>query len=167
MMDTEFSVTSQSYYMGDIAAEAMRTSLVKHMAPYGFYADVKSSLIVLPQERFRFYITCLPAAVEGLPENTAQDLERAITAVRAAISEVSRSPVTARDLAAWKATWLEQTKALMSSPSGAVTAMEARYAFGKDISKYQDSIGSVTPESLKGLLGALASGGRIEYIANE
>lgn len=167
MMDTEFSVTSQSYYMGDIAAEAMRTSLVKHLAPYGFYADVKASLMVLPQERFRFYITCLPAAVEGLPENTAQDLERAITAVRAAISEVSRSPVTARDLAAWKATWLEQTKALMSSPSGAVTAMEARYAFGKDISKYQDSIGSVTPESLKGLLGALASGGRIEYIANE
>lgn len=167
MMDTEFPVTAQSYYMGDIAAEALRTSLVRHLAPYGYYVDVQASLMVLPQERFRFYISCQPASIDGLPENTTQDLERAITAVRAAIREVSAAPVAANDLKAWKATHMERTKALMSSPSGAVTAMEARYAFGKDVSKYQDSINSITPENLKGLLKALATGGRIEFIADE
>ena len=167
MMDTEYSVTAQSYYMGDIAAEALRTSLVRHLAPYGYYVDVEASLMVLPQERFRFYITCRPASPDGLPQNTAQDLERAITAVRAAIREVCEAPVPARDLSAWKTTHLERTKALMSSPKGAMTAMEARYAFGKDVSKYQDSINSITPENLRSLLKALASGGRIEYIADE
>ena len=167
MMDTEFPVTAQSYYMGDIAAEALRTSLVRHLAPYGYYVDVQASLMVLPQERFRFFISCQPASIDGLPENTTQDLERAITAVRAAIREVSQAPVAANDLKAWKATHMERTKALMSSPSGAVTAMEARYAFGKDVSKYQDSINSITPENLKGLLKALAAGGRIEFIADE
>lgn len=167
MMDTEFSVTAQSYYMGDIAAEALRTSLVKHLAPYGYCVEVEASLMVLPQERFRFLVSCVPASPEGLPENTRQDPERAVTAVRAAIREVSEKPVPAADLKAWKATCLDHTKALMSSPSGAVTAMEARYAFGKDVSKYQESINSVTAENLRGLLKALASGGRIEYIASE
>lgn len=167
MLDTEFSVTAQSYYMGDIAAEALRTSLVRHLAPYGYFADVQASLMVLPQERFRMFISCIPASVDGLPESTVQDRERAITAVRAAIREVSSAPVSAGDLKAWKATHLERTRAMMSSPEGAVVAMEARYAFGKDISKYQDSINSITPDSLKGLLKALATGGRIEFIADE
>ena len=167
MMDTEFPVTAQSYYMGDIAAEALRTSLVRHLAPYGYYVDVQASLMVLPQERFRFFISCQPASIDGLPENTPQDLERAITAVRAAIREVSQAPVAASDLKAWKATHMERTKAFMSSPTGAMTAMEARYAFGKDISKYQDSINSIAPENLKGLLKVLAAGGRIEFIADE
>ena len=113
------------------------------------------------------FISCIPANVDGLPESIVLDQERAITAVRAAIREVSSAPVSASDLKAWKATHLERTKAIMSSPEGAVAAMEARYAFGKDISKYQDSINSVTPESLKGLLKALATGGRIEFIADE
>ena len=167
MMDTEYSVTAQSYYMGDIAAEALRTSLVKHLAPYGYYVDVQASLMVLPQERFRFYITCLPASKDGLPENTVQDLERAITSVRAAIREVSAKHVSAGDLKAWKAAYMDRTKDFMSAPEGAVTALEARYAFGKDISKYQESINSITPENLRSLLKALSSGGRIEFIANE
>jgi hypothetical protein len=167
LMDTEFSVTAQSYYMGDIAAEALRTSLVKHLAPYGYYVEVEPSVMVLPQERFRFFISCNPASADGLPENTPQDLERALSAVRAAIREVSGKPVSARDLNSWKATWMDYTKALMSSPAGAVTAMEARYAFGKDISKYQESINSITPENLRSLLKAIAAGGRIEYIADE
>jgi hypothetical protein len=167
MMDTEYSVTAQSYYMGDIAAEALRTSLVRHLAPYGYCVDVEASLMVLPQERFRFLVSCIPASPEGLPENTPQDPERAITAVRAAISEVSGKPVPAADLKAWKATCLDHIRDLMSSPAGAVTAMEARYAFGKDVSKYQESINSITAENLRGLLRALASGGRIEYIGSE
>ncbi|MCR5407838.1 MAG: insulinase family protein [Bacteroidales bacterium] len=167
LMDTEYSVTAQSYYMGDIAAEALRSSLVRHLAPYGYYVDVQASLMVLPQERFRFYISCLPASPEGLPEGTVQDPERAITAVRAAVREVSSKAVSAADLKTWKASFMDNTRAFMASPEGAVNAMEARYAFGKDISKYQDSINSITPENIKSLLKALASGGRIEFIADE
>ena len=167
MMDSEHSVTSQSYYAGDIAARALRQSLVRHLAPYGYYVDIQASLIVQPQERFRMFISCLPARADGLPENTPQDIERALTAVRAAIREVSSKPVPATDLAAWKALSLQEAKNSMASPAGAVNALEARYAFGKDISKYEASINSITPEVLHTLLRSLASGGRIEYLADE
>ena len=76
-------------------------------------------------------------------------------------------PYVVEDLKTWKASFMDHTKAFMASPEGAVNAMEARYAFGKDISKYQDSINSITPENIKSLLKALASGGRIEFIADE
>ena len=167
MMDAQHSVTAQSYYMGDIAAEALRTALVKHLAPYGYYVDVQASLMVQPQERFGMFISCFPASAEGLPEGTVQDKERALTAVRAAIREVSRRTVSAVELSAWKATCLEMTKSYMNSPEGALNALEARYAFGKDISKYQESINSITPENLRNFLRALGDGGRIEYIVDD
>ena len=167
MMDAPYSVTSQSFYTSDIAAEALRSALLKHLAPYGYTVDVSPTLIVQPQERFRMFIRCLPAQKAGLPEDAVQESERALTAVRAAIKSVSAKSVPAADLKAWKSTVLQDVKSEINAPSGAVAAMKIRYAFGKDISRYEDSINSVTPEVLRGFLGALASGGRIEYIVDE
>ena len=167
MMDAPFAVTSQSFYTADIAAEALRRALLGHLAPYGYTVEVSPTLIVQPQERFRMFISCIPADKSGLPDDCIQDTERALTAVRAAIKAVSSKAVPAADLKAWKATVLQETKDEMNSSSGAVAAMKNRYAYGKDISRYEDSINSVTPEVLRNFLHALASGGRIEYIVDE
>ena len=167
MMDAPYSVTAQSFYTADIAAEAIRSALLGHLAPYGYTVEVSPTLIVQPQERYRMFISCQPSDKAGLPEDCIQDSDRALTAVRAAIKSVSAKAVPAADLKAWKATVLQDIKSEFSSPAGAVAAMKNRYAFGKDISRYEDSINSVTPEVLRGFLNALSSGGRIEYIVDE
>ena len=166
-MDAPYAVTSQSFYTADIAAEALRRALLGHLAPYGYTAEVTPTLIVQPQERYRMFIACRPSDKAGLPEDIVQDRERALTAVRAAIKSVSAKAVPAADLKVWKATVLQEIKSEMNSPAGAVAAMKNRYAFGKDISRYEESINSVTPEVLRNFLHALASGGRIEYIVDE
>ena len=167
MMDAPYAVTSQSFYTADIAAEALRHALLAHLAPYGYTVDVSPTLIVQPQERYRMFITCRPADKAGLPEDCIRDSERALTAVRAAIKKVSAKAVPAADLKAWKATVLKNVSSEINASAGAVVAMKNRYAFGKDISRYEESINSVTPEVLRSFLQALASGGRIEYIVNE
>lgn len=167
MMDAPYAVTAQSFYTADIAAEALRYALLVHLAPYGYTVDVSPTLIVHPQERFRMFITCRPANKSGLPEDSIRDMDRAVTAVRAAIKNISGKPVQQAYLKAWKATVLQQVKDDMHSPEGAVTALKNRYAFGKDVSRYEESINSVTPEELRNFLHALASGGRIEYIVDE
>ena len=167
MMDAPYAVTSQSFYTADIASEALRQALLVHLAPYGYTVEVSPTLIVQPQERFRMFISCQPADKAGLPDDCVQESERALTAVRAAIKSISSKAVPAADLKAWKATVLQDVKSEMGSPAGAVVAMKNRYAFGKDISRYEESINAVTPEVLRSFLNALASGGRIEYIVDE
>ena len=167
MMDAPYAVTAQSFYTADIATEALRHALLVHLAPYGYTVEVTPTLIVQPQERFRMFIECKPANWAGLPEDSIQDTDRAITAVRAAIKSLSGKAAPAAYLKAWKATVLQQTQDEMSSPAGAVVALKNRYAFGKDVSRYKESIESVTPEVLRSFLHALATGGRIEYIVDE
>ena len=167
LMDAEYSVTAQTYYTADIAAEALRQSLVSHLAPYGFGVDVLASLETQPQERFQMLVSCYPANLDDLPENVTRDQARALTAVRAAIAEVSRKAPDQADLKAWKALALDNAQKSLSSPEGTVEILRARYAAGKDFSKYQDNINSITPEVVRSFLAALAGGGRIEYIVNE
>ena len=167
LMDAEYSVTAQSYYTADIAAEALRQTLVSHLAPYGFGAEVLASLETQPQERFQLLISCYPARREGLPDNVTWDNERALTAVRAAIQEVSRKAPAQIDVNAWKALAMDLTKKRMGTPSGVVDIVKSRYAAGKDFSRYSDSINSITPEVIRSFLAALAGGGRIEFIVNE
>ena len=167
LMDAEYSVTAQTYYTADVAAEALRQALVSHLAPYGFGVEVTASLETQPQERFQMLVSCFPARREGLPENVTWDNERALTAVRAAIKEVSGKAPSQTDVNAWKALAMDNARQSMASPAGTVEILRARYAAGKDFSKYSDSINSITPEVVRSLLAALAAGGRIEYIVNE
>jgi hypothetical protein len=87
--------------------------------------------------------------------------------VRAAIKEVSGKAPSQTDVNAWKALAMDNARQSMASPAGTVEILRARYAAGKDFSKYSDSINSITPEVVRSLLAALAAGGRIEYIVNE
>ncbi len=140
---------------------------MSHLAPYGFGVEVTASLETQPQERFQMLVSCFPARREGLPENVTWDNERALTAVRAAIKEVSGKAPSLPDVNAWKALAMDNARQSMASPAGTVEILRARYAAGKDFSKYSDSINSITPEVVRSLLAALAAGGRIEYIVNE
>lgn len=156
-MEAPLAVTSDNFYTSKVAADAMRLALIRELSSYGFTADVTVGPMTQPQERFNMEIVCRP--VDG------GDPQRAITAVRAAISKASKAAPQAADVSAWKAALMEKVQAAMASPQGFTASQQARYALNKDItSRYTESINSITPEKVRSFIATVASGGKVEYI---
>lgn len=169
MLDAEYALTSDNYYVAQVAAMALEKTLAQHMIPHGYTARVKVLNFAQPQERFQLQITCLPGTPEGLPALLlSQEAERAVTAVRAALIASAQAAPDPADLRAWKALVKDQTDKQMASPSGFVTSLVARYSSNKDItSRYAESISAISPERVQTFLKTLTSGGRIELISHE
>jgi len=166
LMDAEYAITSDHYYTARIGAEALRQELVRQLAGYGFTCDVRVSQQPQPQERFQLWITCLPASLQGLPADV-QDVsaERALSAVRKAIREVSKREIAPADLALWKARLEGDVRSKVASPSGFVQTLFNRYALNKDVtSRFHESISGITQDKVKAFLGTIAAGGCIEYV---
>ena len=156
-MEAPLAVTSDNFYTSKVAADAMRLALIRELSSYGFTADVTVGPMTQPQERFNMEIVCRP--VDG------GDPQRAITAVRAAISKASKAAPQAADVSAWKAELMEKVQAAMASPQGFTASQQARYALNKDItSRYTESINSITPEKVRSFIATVSSGGKVEYI---
>lgn len=159
-------MTSDNFYLSQVAASALKAVLDRHLAPYGFTAQVRPGYMVQPQERFRMFVTCRPVPLEGLPGSiTEVDADRALTAVRAALSDAARNPAPAADVAAWKSALTAQVKAAMSTPEGFTATLTARYALNKDVTtRYEESIAAISPARISAFLGNLLSGGAVEYL---
>ena len=66
---------------------------------------------------------------------------------------------------AWKKQSEGDMADALSVPDRIVSTVVIRYAMGKDlVSDYKTNIASITPATVSGILDALASGGRVEYI---
>ena len=167
-LDAEYPVTAKNFFTSYIAEEVLRQKLASSLALYGFTVETISGLEVKPQERFRLNVTCLPANPDGLPRDIRdRDMDRALSAVRMAIKDAASQPVSAQDLKFISGKVLADTQKALSSPSGLVTTLMARYSAGKDItSRYKESIGSITAADVQAFLQALSSGGRVEYIVD-
>lgn len=112
------------------------------------------------------FITCRPIAASGLPADVAEtSAEQALTAVRAAIRAASLNPVSQADLSAWKRMLDNNVRNVMATPDGFTNTLQARYGENKDLtSRFSETIAGITSEKVQAFLGALASGGRIEYL---
>ena len=166
LLDAEYALTSDHLYTAQIGVEALRSALIRHLAPYGYTPEVTLNYFPHPQERFQLQLDCLPVASQGLPAGEkAADPERVLTAVRAAVSEAASRPVPARDLKAWKARLQEQVKDQLGHPEGIVSVLLFRYAANKDVtSRYAESISGISAGDVQAFLTALSGGGRIEMI---
>lgn len=166
LMDAEYPLTSDHFYTSQVAALALRQSLMKHLAPYGYTVSVQPYFMAQPQERIQMAITCLPASLSGLSADIkTQDQVAVLAAIRKAIEAAVLTPVQADDLKGWKDRVMGEVKLQLASPSGFVKTLLARYANNKDItSRYSESISAIQAGSVKECLGALAQGGRIEYL---
>ncbi|MBR5402827.1 MAG: hypothetical protein IK113_01200 [Bacteroidales bacterium] len=166
VMEAPMAVTSDNFYLSTVAAEAMKQSLIWELAPYGFTADVSVGPMTQPQERFYMEISCFPVPAQGLPADVAEpDVDKAITAVRAAISKAGKRLPSQADVQAWKNGLSESVKARLSTPEGFTMAQQVRYALNKDMnSRYAESIQAITPDKVRGFLASIASGGAVEYI---
>lgn len=166
VMEAPMAVTSDNFYLSTVAAEVLKQSLVWELAPYGFTADVSVGPMTQPQERFYMEISCFPVPVQGLPADVAEpDVNKAITAVRAAIVKSGKRLPAQADVQAWKNGLSERVKARLSTPEGFTMAQQTRYALNKDMnSRYSESLQAITPEKVRGFLAAISAGGAVEYI---
>ncbi len=166
VMEAPMAVTSDNFYLSTVAAEVLKQSLVWELAPYGFTADVSVGPMTQPQERFYMEISCFPVPVQGLPADVADpDVNKAITAVRAAIVKSGKRLPAQADVQAWKNGLSERIKARLSTPEGFTMAQQTRYALNKDLnSRYTESLQAITPEKVRGFLAAISAGGAVEYI---
>ena len=163
LLDAEYAVTSDHYYTSFVAMEALRRSLARHLAPYGYSIELDANNFTQPQERFQIEITLRPIPSDNLPGDVrTQDPERALSAVHAALASCASEPLSGADLSGWKARTLSQVKRELDSPSGFVTTLLTRYTSNKDIySRYSESISAIDAAQVKDFLTALTSGGRI------
>lgn len=166
VMEAPMAVTSDNFYLSTVAAEVLKQSLVWELAPYGFTADVSVGPMTQPQERFYMEISCFPVPAQGLPADVADpDVNKAITAVRAAIVKSGKRLPAQADVQAWKNGLSERVKARLSTPEGFTMAQQTRYALNKDMnSRYSESLQAITPEKVRGFLAAISAGGAVEYI---
>ena len=166
VMEAPMAVTSDNFYLSTVAAQVLKQSLVWELAPYGFTADVSVGPMTQPQERFYMEISCFPVPAQGLPADVADpDVNKAITAVRAAIVKSGKRLPAQADVQAWKNGLSERVKARLSTPEGFTMAQQTRYALNKDLnSRYTESLQAITPEKVRGFLAAISAGGAVEYI---
>ena len=166
LLDAEYTLTADHLYTAQIGLEFLRSTLIRHLEPYGYTPEVTLNVFTHPQERFQLRLDCRPVPCQGLPAGeTAASPERALTAVRAAVAEAASTTLPARDLKAWKARLQQNVKAQLESPEGLVSIVLFRYAANKDVtSRYVESIGTVGAADVQAFLAALASGGRIEMM---
>ena len=163
LLDAEYAVTSDHYYTSFVALEALRQSLIRHLAPYGYSIELQTNNFTQPQERFQIEIALRPIPSDNLPGDIrTQDPERALSAVQAALASCASEPLTGADISGWKARTLSQVKRELDSPSGFVTTLLTRYTSNKDIySRYAESISAINAAQVKEFLTTLTSGGKI------
>ena len=167
LMDAEYALTSDHYYTSLVAARALQRTLVRYLAPYGYTVQIGTNFFAQPQERFQIELTCLPAALSGLPEQTlSQNVETVLPVLREALKASVDAKVDPVDLKAWKERLQADVKRELSSPSGFVATLLDRYANNKDIaSRHEESIGAINAAKVQDYLRALVSGGRIEFVS--
>ena len=166
LLDGEYALTSDHYYTSRVAVRALRQSLLRSLAPYGYSVQVETNFFAQPQERFQLQITCQPASLSGLPASTLpQDSDQVLAVIRETLEAVTTESIDPADLKGWKDRLLADVKLELASPSGFVNTLVDRYANNKDIaSRYAESISAINEARVQDFLSALTAGGRIEYL---
>ena len=166
LMDADYTLTAAHYYTALVAAEALQKTLIDHLAGSAYTPEVSLRYTVHPEERFQLLVSCLPVDRQSLPSDVdPQSAEQTLTTLRAAIRNAALTPVEPVDLQAWKAGVEHRVTQQLSTPEGFTSTLLSRYAASKDLtSSYKDAIAAVSSAQIQTFLGALADGGRIEYL---
>ena len=150
-LDAEYPLSGINYAMAGIAAEVLRRHIVEVLDGKGMSVDVTTGFHTYPQERLWMLISC-----EG-----GTDLD----AVRQGIRKAAASPVSAKDLNAWKAMAMADMNRELTEPETIVTALVARYGIGKDmVTHYKESVNGISAARLTDMLSTLAAGSAAEIV---
>lgn len=161
LMDAEYPLTLQHYYVGQMGLQALKLSLLRVLAERGYRSDVALSYSVYPQERFRIDIRCTP--MPGMP---AAQPDQVLTSLRTVLRGLGSAKVDAKDLAAWKALLQADVAEQLSQPEGFVQHLLLRYAANKDVlGGYKEAIAGITAQQVSDFLQTMTKGGRVEAVS--
>lgn len=166
LMEAEYPVTATHFYTAYVAEDYLQKCLTERLVKYGYSGRVEVEPLVHPRERFQVRISCRPLPMENISADVDdQSAQRVLSAVRSAIREASIELASPTDVAHWKEKLSHVVERVMASSSGFVTTLHARYAWNKDItSRFKEGLAVMTPEDVRAFLGAMAAGGRVEYL---
>ena len=152
-----YHVTSSSFFTMYAAAEALRTEIVKRVAPLGYYADVTPFSETYPEERIHFLVTLGKASPEGMPEPVAKG--DAVDGVKKAIFALAADPVSKKDATLYKNMVRSRINAALWDNDTWRDLIDLRYISSKDfVSTRKESIESITPERMRFMFFAASSG---------
>ena len=149
-----------------IALKILEDRIVAGLPELGMAVDVNGRYELFPTERMVVHLSLRKVPESGLPEGViSEDPLVAISEIRALLADIGSTQISDTEMKFYKA-WLgNEMSRERSSREGIVDAAVVRYSLGKDIaSKYQDKLKSVNAASVKQVLSAIATGGRVEYI---
>ena len=152
-----YHVTSSSFFTMYAAAEALRTEIVKRVAPLGYYADVTPFSETYPEEMIHFVVTLGKASPEGMPEPAMKG--DAVDGVKKAIFALAADPVSRKDATLYKNMVRGRINAALRDNDTWRDLIDLRYISSKDfVSTRKESIESITPERMRFMLFAASSG---------
>ena len=160
--------TTENYMAFRIAALALKRRLSGAMSAQGYSVAMSQSFKTFPQEAVELIFNLSPVPDAGLPEGIeggASHPEVALAAARKAIEETLSGTIGAPELAACKSLLTNEYTSSIADPANYADAILMRYSAGKDVlTSYNERIGSVSADNVKGIFTALTEGMRIEYV---
>lgn len=165
VMSVPMPLTIDNKMAASVAAMLLKQSLAEAIVNTGMYLSLTYRFDVYPQERFSVMISLN----EADPDGFASGIElagpvAALEIVRHALSDLSNTPISKTDLAAFKKLLMERTKQRFSDPQYWIDALVERYLNGKDFTTgYEAKIGAVSEDMVRDILTSLNEGTKIEY----
>ncbi len=149
-----------------IALKILRERIISALPELGMSVTVSGRYELFPLERMSVHLSLRQIPEEGLPEGIiTEDPLVAISQIRSLLADIASTKISDGELnfhKAWLGSELDRERA---SREGIEQAAILRYSLGKDIaSRYKAQLKSVDASSVKQVLGAIAAGGRVEYI---
>lgn len=167
MMSAEFPMSLENRAAAVAAEDLVRAQVARELYGMAVSARVESRFEQYPNERVWLRISCSPVPLEGMGEEAAQaDMQKALEAVRRAISKVAATAVPKAAVETAKKNAISEIERRTGRSEGVTELVLMRYSIGKDfVSRYKENIGALTPEKVSSLLKLLSEGGRVEYMA--
>lgn len=149
-----------------VALDILRKELAAAFLAKGCSVSVDGEYETFPKERVRVYVSCRPCRESGVPAGVeVADQLGAVAQLRRFVegmSSISPDPV---DLKAAKAKLSAELDAEFSDNGRLLELVAVRYGEGKDlVTGAKAAVESVTADSVRKMLGLLASGAQVEYV---
>ena len=158
--------TIQSWCAFRIAMVALKSELVREMAPLGYSFEITPQLQLIPVEKVSVFINCRPCPPEGLPVGIVPaDPFEVMNVLRDAMQKIGETSVSASNMKGYKAALANEMAGELADPDYVMEAFLRRSAEGKDmVSNYSAYLSKVTSKDVSEVLSALERGSRVEFV---
>lgn len=148
------------------ALDILRKELAGAFLAKGCSVSIDGEYETFPKERVKVYVSCRPCRESGVPAGVeVADQLGAVAQLRRFVDGMSSIDPDPIDLKAVKAKLSAELDAEFSDERRLLELVAVRYGEGKDlVTGAKAAVESVTADSVRKMLGLLASGAQVEYV---